>query len=518
MPDITALYIRISLEDMDLDELKQESNSIQNQRLHLRNYLVSNPDAKIGQVREFADDGYSGTNFERPAFQEMLELAHAGQVKCIIIKDFSRLGRNYLGVGNFLEQVFPSLNIRVISVDDLYDSYENQGDVPGVGVVFKNIIHDYYSKELSVKVIQARRGLAKKGLFMAGIPPYGYLKDPNDKYHLVVDPDSAKVVRLIFSFVLEGKRTSEIARILNERKIESPARRLWRLGIRGRNKSKEEIETFIWRSDVVGKILRNEVVLGHVVNHKVERKQIGRAGLKHVDVRDHIVIPDMHEAIIDQQTFDKVQCLIQQNKTGRINRNLVLGKYPLSGIVRCGHCGRSMVIEGKKYKTYICTRSRVSGEAGHRKVKVQEQELLDTVANIIYFAVKLQSEEVGVGIEERRREKVLSCEKNDNSVEGRRKFLELYEQYAGGRISKEEFMVKKELISRQSSEVNSSPEESNLFGESTMKRELEEIVRLDDSSWLCRELLHSIISEIRVFPGQRVEIVWKCKDWFERCG
>ena len=148
---IIALYIRLSVEDRDLDELKTASVSIQNQKVHLRNFLMCHPETASGEIREFIDDGYTGTNMDRPAFQEMMKLAREEQISCIVVKDFSRFGRNYLEVGNYLEQIFPLLGIRFISVDDGYDSKQNQGDVPGLDVVFKNIIHDYYSKELSVK-------------------------------------------------------------------------------------------------------------------------------------------------------------------------------------------------------------------------------------------------------------------------------------------------------------------------------------------------------------------------------
>ena len=156
---IIALYIRLSVEDRDLDELKTASVSIQNQKVHLRNFLMCHPETASGEIREFIDDGYTGTNMDRPAFQEMMKLAREEQISCIVVKDFSRFGRNYLEVGNYLEQIFPLLGIRFISVDDGYDSKQNQGDVPGLDVVFKNIIHDYYSKELSVKEAKIYRSI-----------------------------------------------------------------------------------------------------------------------------------------------------------------------------------------------------------------------------------------------------------------------------------------------------------------------------------------------------------------------
>lgn len=515
MQDITALYIRLSLEDIDISDLKKESTSVQNQRLHLWNFLTKNPDINQREVREFIDDGYSGTNFQRPAFSEMMELICQGRVKCIIVKDFSRLGRNYLEVGNYLEQVFPKLNTRFISVDDHYDSSENKGDVSGIDVVFKNIIHDHYSKELSSKVVQSRRNLAKKGLFQGGIPPYGYIRNPNNKYQLLIDSGSAKTVRRIFAMTLAGKGRSEIARIFNAEEIESPAQRLWRLGIRTGGKDKEEIKTLIWRPDAIRKILINEAVIGNTVNHKVERKQMGKANLTTVQSADHIIVENTHEPIIDRATFARVQKLVMVRSKNHVMKKEKMQMHALSGTVKCGYCARSMALEGKSKKTYICSHSRVTEESEHKKIKIKEEELLNATANILYFMIQLLIDKPPVAEDASIKKEANNAARQDSSEPRRRKLLEVYEQYVAGEITKELFLEKKQVIQSQRSLPDTRGAGQCNDMNNRLKGDWIEKIRLDDSSWLTKDLVKEMIKEIKVFPEGNVKIIWKCDGWLK---
>lgn len=484
MESMIALYIRLSLEDIDLDGYKTESTSIRNQRLHLWDFLTRNPDVKNGEVREFVDDGYSGTNFSRPAFNDMLNLVRCGQVRCIIVKDFSRLGRNYLEVGNYLEQIFPILNVRFISIDDHYDSKSNKGNIPGPDVVFKNIIHDHYSKELSGKVIQTKRSLAHKGLFLGGIPPFGYIRNPDNKYQLIIDPKSAEIVRRIFAMTLGGKKKSEIVRILNAEKIESPSGRLRRLGIRKSGKDGTQAGTLLWSSDAISRILNNPVVTGSITNHRVERKQMGKSGLRHVKKEEHIIVEHMHEAIIDPKVYQKIQSLKEDgNRNGRIRKkNTKI--HPLNGTIKCGYCGKNLGLEGKKKKTYICRAARRINNQDHEETKIKEDDLLDGIANILYVAVKLQRD-------------------NSSKIEGevrKRGFLELYEEYVDGSISKEEFLKKKQMFQ----------------GRAMTNSKKEGCILPDNPSWITKDVIQSFLKEIQIFPNKKINIVWKCEDWFQK--
>lgn len=205
---IIALYLRLSHRDAEIDEGK-ESNSIGNQRALLWEYVRQNKeflhsisDLEPFEIREFVDDGYSGVNFERPAVKTLLELAKEGQVYCILVKDLSRFGRNYIEVGTYLEKIFPYIGVRFICVNDTYDSASQNNHVPGIEMSFKGIIHDYYCKELSRKAKLARRQQVEKGRCVMAKPPYGYWKSDSEKGKLVIDEESATIVSLIFDMFL----------------------------------------------------------------------------------------------------------------------------------------------------------------------------------------------------------------------------------------------------------------------------------------------------------------------------
>mgnify|MGYP002530559280 FL=1 len=221
---VIGKYIRLSQADQDMmkKENKTESESISHQRDLIQRYINSHADLKGCEVREFYDDGYSGTNFNRPSFERLLEQIKKGEINCVIVKDFSRFGRDYIELGDYLERIFPFLGVRFISVNDGYDSNDYKGTTGGLDVVLKNIVYDFYSKDLSVKVTTAKRAKMKRGEYIGGHVPYGLLRDPADKHKLVIDPEAAAVVREIFDMATEGKKLVEIARYLNEKGIETP--------------------------------------------------------------------------------------------------------------------------------------------------------------------------------------------------------------------------------------------------------------------------------------------------------
>lgn len=209
-------YIRLSLADRDVmkKENKTESESIAHQRDLIQRYIDSHADLKGCEVREFYDDGYSGTNFNRPAFERLLEQIRKGEVDCVIVKDFSRFGRDYIEMGDYLERIFPYLGVRFISVNDGYDSRDYKGTTGGLDVALKNIVYDFYSKDLSVKVTTAKRAKMKRGEYIGGHVPYGLLRNPDDKHKLINDPEAAAVVREIFEAAIGGMKISDIARML----------------------------------------------------------------------------------------------------------------------------------------------------------------------------------------------------------------------------------------------------------------------------------------------------------------
>lgn len=222
MNSTTAKYIRLSSEDDDLKRAgKSESNSVTNQRNLLDAFISCTPELADTTVVEFCDDGWSGKNFERPAVQEMLAQVREGKIQCIIVKDLSRFGRNYLEVGNYISYVFPFLGIRFIAVNDGFDSIRPT-DIDSLDTSFKNLLDDLYSRDLSRKVRSAKKFRAQRGDFLSPFAPYGYIKDPANKNRLMIDPEAAKIVRSIFRLAAEGKDTKQIAILLNRDSVPTP--------------------------------------------------------------------------------------------------------------------------------------------------------------------------------------------------------------------------------------------------------------------------------------------------------
>ena len=499
------LYIRLSLEDEDLGGEKRESGSIQNQREYLYQFLENHPQLQNGTVRELIDDGYSGTNFDRPAMRELVWRVKMGKVQTVIVKDLSRLGRNYIEVGKCLEELFPRYGVRFLSVNDHYDS--EQVSLPGMEVIFQNIIYDYYSKELSAKVLQAKTVLARKGKFLGAIPPFGYLRNPENPGQLLVDMEAAKTVKEIFKRCLDGETYSEIARTLNQRGVECPEERLRRLGIRKKKTvaaSKPE-----WKTASVRAILRNPAAAGTVVNHRVKRKQMGRKQLISVPAEERILAEGRHEAIISPEEFQKVQELLDEkqcnhtveNENGKAKR-----VYPLTGLMKCTFCGANLVPEGKGKKYYVCPAARTSADNRHRPVSIEEGFVVESLLQILMTRREL--EEIP---EEKCHKDKAEMSTADQLPERKRSggggLARLYDSYTEGKLSREEFLEQKRLL-RDGKEGQEKKDIQNA-GDAAFSPE--DLVR----AWKQREygilkkIFRENIESIWVNGDGQVDIKWK---------
>ena len=223
MEFVIAVYIRLSTEDGDLSDEKNESNSVVNQRAYIHQYIAQHPEFLGARILEFCDDGYSGTNMERPAVKRLLQQVRDRKINCIIVKDMSRFGRNYIVVGDYLEQIFPFLDVRFIAINDSYDSKDHKYGAAGlIDVSFRNVIYDLYSKELSEKVRSTKKQLAEKGYYLAPFAFFGYQKSPEDKHTLLVDEAAAATIQQIFDLFIGGLSTYEIARKFNVEGVLTP--------------------------------------------------------------------------------------------------------------------------------------------------------------------------------------------------------------------------------------------------------------------------------------------------------
>lgn len=271
-----AFYIRLSDADEEVKAgTKDESNSITGQRKLLYSYIKGKEEFAGFEILEYFDDGYSGTMFNnRAEFQRLIQDAESEKFECIIVKDFSRFGRDYLEVGNYMEFVFPAMGIRFISVNDNYDSDRNFGVTGGMDVAYKNLIYQLYSMDLSRKVKSARRTRNLSGEYTAAFACYGYKKDPDDKHKLIIDEEAAKVVVEIFSLIIAGYNASEAARILNERKIPTRLQTQWKNGTKYvpvHNKG-----DYMWDNSEVVWIIQNEQYKGIMIQNKLALEKIRR--------------------------------------------------------------------------------------------------------------------------------------------------------------------------------------------------------------------------------------------------
>lgn len=316
-----GIYIRLSKEDEEKEKYS-ESESIQNQRTLLMQYIKEN---KLNFIAEYVDDGVSGTSFDRPAFNKMIEDIEQGKINMVITKDLSRLGRNYVQSGYYTETYFPEHNVRYIAILDNIDTgldSANNDIAP-----FKSILNEMYAKDTSKKINSVLQSKRKQGEYL-GTAPYGYKKDPENKYHLIKDEEAAEVIKTIFRMFLEGYGTMQIADYLSEQKIPIPS------DYNKRNRGTKSITYGLWAQSTVRFILSNEVYTGTVIQGK--QKKISFKSNKFVDVpeEDWIRVPNMHEAIVSQEDYQRARKIIEATKGSRNDVN----DYLFKGLLKCYDC------------------------------------------------------------------------------------------------------------------------------------------------------------------------------------
>ena len=441
---ITALYCRLSQED----ENKGDSNSIQNQRAILEKYAKDNG---FENIQIFVDDGYSGVSFNRPDFQRLLEMMEQGKVATLITKDLSRLGRNYIEVGNYTEMLFPRWNVRYIAVNDNYDSLYSEGNE---FVPFKNLFNEWFARDTSKKIRAVVKAKAERGERVSTQIPYGYKKDPDVKGHLLIDEETAPIVRRIFELCAQGMGPTNIGNVLSKDMVFKPTfYRYHRQGVYGTITDTDK--PYGWTSETVSDILRNEVYLGHTINCRT--RVISYKDKRQVDVpkSEQYRFENTHEAIIDQETWDAVQ-KVREGKRRRNNMG-ELDKY--SGLLYCSDCGSKLYfVRGKSIKpsdyNFICSRYRKHiGEqlcTAHRIREVALDEIiLEEIRRITYYARTKTREFVEFinkkSSSENRREltaktnELAKLEKRD--AELNTLFKRLYEDNVLGKITNEQFRM-----------------------------------------------------------------------------
>lgn len=374
---ITALYCRLSRDD----ELQGDSNSILNQKSILQKYADDNG---FRNTEFFVDDGYSGTNFNRPDWQRLAGMIDEGRIGTIIVKDMSRLGRDYLQVGMYMEMVFPNADIRFIAINNGVDSINGtENDM----TPFINIFNEFYAKDTSRKIRAVFKSKGQSGKPLCTNPPYGYIKDPEDKNHWVVDEEAAEIVRRAFQLCIEGYGPTQIAGEITKLHVMNPTAHLKSLGV-GVPDNRLTAGDFTWQDSTIVHMLSRMEYLGHTVNFKTYRKSYKNKKQLKNDPSEWKIFENTHEAIIDQETFD----IVQRIRDGR-RRLTPMGEMPvLSGMVFCGDCGKKLYqVRGRtlpKKEYMVCsTYRKVKGGCSSHQIRneVLENFILEGIQSITAY-------------------------------------------------------------------------------------------------------------------------------------
>lgn len=526
-----CVYIRLSSADDDL-KYKSESESISNQRALLTQYLKDHKEFHPYEIVEFVDDGFSGTNGNRPGFEKMIEYLKDGKSKMIICKDLSRFFRDYVEIGDYLERIFPFLGIRFIAVNDGYDSDDYKGTVGGLDVAMKCIIYSLYSKDLSQKIKTVMKNKVKKGQFIGAFPPYGYIKDPANKNHLIPDMEAAPVVKRIFAMYLEGVTSGEIAKALEADGIETPRDHFRKLYPNTKKFQKRVSEQVSWSCSSINDILKRLEYTGAVVSYKKKYKTMDNSKITQNEKEDWVIVPGCHEAIVSKEDYDKVQAIRQENTKSMANRKN--RSYLLRSLITCGCCGRSMsrVKKGRVVEAfYKCEKSRYIEDSpcptGERFYEPElEKIVVSSLSNMLTLAVdedKRLQEVVAKtkGTAENIRRNILRIEQTlkKNSYEK----MQSYEQYSEGKISKEAFAAVRERITLETEQL--TKEKAELTEQLTA---LENTISVSRDSMmdaateflgaenLTNDMLKLFIDKVLIYSKDRIEIVYNFSDPFKK--
>lgn len=524
------IYLRLSKEDGD----KEESDSIINQKELIYEYLKSRDGIRIHEVR--VDDGYSGVNFDRPAFRQMLEDIKSGKVNCVVTKDLSRFGRNHIEVGKYLEKIFPYLGVRFIAVNDNYDSILSDTQTDHIIIPFKNLINDAYCRDISIKIRSNLEVKRKKGDFVGAFAPYGYRKSETDKSRLEIDEEAAETVRHIFRMYLQGNSAYRIAGILNTEDVLTPMdykkehESAFYTGFKKSLKSE-------WTHVHILRILSNQVYAGTLIQGKVTTPnyKVKKKVKKEQDKWNRV--DNTHEAIIPISDFNNVQELLQMDtRTGTAQEKV----YHLSGVVRCGDCGGNMVRKtvpsgNKKFVYYvcgnhkadrtICSSHNINAENLEQSVLLLLNKQIESVTDLDGILGKLEKIQKQNGeLAKRNRQVIKKKEEIQKYCDLR---LCLYEDYKEGLITKEEYMELKETYGKriQDAEQGLAVLEEGIellaagFGHTCgWINEFKKYGYLED---LSREVVVSLIDKICIYEKKdgercpRIEVRFRYAEEFE---
>ena len=521
-----CIYARLSRDDGD----KLESDSITNQKALIRDFLSNHPEIHV--VSEKTDDGYSGVNFDRPEFKRMMDDIRSGKVKCVLVKDLSRFGRDYIEAGEYLEKIFPFMGIRFISITDGYDSLTCDDAEGALMIPLKNMINDVYAKDISRKIITSFRARQEKGEFLPAFAPYGYVKSKQVAYRYEVDQETAPYVRMIFEWKAEGVSHNEICKRLNDMGAVTPARRKVDLGIWRAEKYKKTV----WFGRTIIDILKNPTYTGCIVYGRIPKSLYEGIKMHRAPEEEWRYVPNAHEPIISQELFDKVQKMFADRAKKfqkKMNENAPLRELVTNhfkGKIYCGDCGKRMRFVKPTDKRYPIDQNHavyVCGgylDSGYRRCS-RHSIRYPLVAETVLAAIKVQLE-FALKQEQLIRQ-MRGSEKEKNLIDkyvGRINYLSqelkkingrreaLFENFAEGILDETEYQFVKKKYDDEAFRI-----EKKLAAEKAKKDQLDDVLSLSNE-WLYAihqaeniteidsDLVKHLISSVKVFEDNRVEV------------
>lgn len=522
-----ALYIRLSREDGD----KVESNSITSQREILKEFLKLHPDIEFHDY--YVDDGWSGTNFERPGFTRMMEDIYNGTVNCVIVKDLSRFGRNYTDSGHYLDNVFVRLQIRFIALNNGVDTATNNMNAATrcITVGVQNVINESLAATTSVNVRGTLNVNREQGKFIGSFASYGYMKDPDDHHKLIIDPETAPIVRMIFEKFISGHSIIGIAKELNEMGIPNPSAYKTLKGFNYKHPAGKKLDG-LWPDSSVRRILKNEMYVGNMVQGKNTTISYKIKQCRSIPKEDWIIVEGTHEAIVDREIFDKAQSLFNQfTRAAPQKRELDL----FSGFVRCADCLRAMTKKTNAhsygtYHYYRCGTSRKMKKSActNHTIRIDKLEaaVLATVQNMIDVAIEMDDliQKINASPAKKKESKHIQSAIETHTAELEKckaMILDLYPDWKSGMISKEEYVTLKDQLTTKINSLEKSLEnlrhtdEKYTNGINEDNDFISHFKKYGKIDVLTRPIVVELIDKIFVHEGGCITVKFNFTDAFE---
>lgn len=525
-----AIYLRLSKEDDDLScssGAKSESNSISNQRKLIYDFMKSHPELEL--YDEYKDDGKSGSNFDRAEFQRMMKDIEAGKVNCVVVKDQSRFGRDYIDVGKYKEKIFPKLGVRFITINEGYDSLSATSS-DDLAFTINSFVYDFYIRDISTKIRTNLTAKKQNGEYAGAFVAYGYVKDSNDKSKLVVDQFAADVVRDIFRWKIEGLSPQNIAVRLNELGIPSPAE-YKKLSGSNYKTSFQTSSKAVWSHVSVRRILKNEIYLGVMIQGKRTTPNYKTKTVVTKAKSEWLRVEGTHEAIISVRDFELVQELLRDDTHCRAG-DVTVPVY--AGRIYCGDCGavavrKTVSYAGRRYVYYVCNankhdktvcsrhsiREDILGQVIYQTVRHQIDLLLDVdkalrqFENLSWEKHKLKQLDASIEIQE-------EVVRKNNTLR-----LGIYEDLRAGLLDRSEYESLKKELAERIAEATAAIEKLNkekreiLDGVSKQQSWIEQFRQYENVTELTRPMVIHLIERINIFEESNIEIVFRHRNQIE---